>query len=821
MATKYPRDPPTPYRYLFVDGPRHEDNVKGLLQRGRQLTINSFGYIDSNTGATGITQSEYSGSFQVRIPRIDDLVVNSGPESVDPLYGKGYQWYDASDVIVQFPQGSDLIIRPYSESSSMSARVASTPTKSMIGRSNSSDVPIHALAAGQRRQAKSIGNTTSTTNTRYRCTPCTAGFTSKRDWRRHEGDLHVPRVDQTGQSCGPLGGSVRHMVSSYSKADLVIPFLDEETPNSYENLRQQTGPRIGFMVTHDVYADQPASLRTAFTAVTSISTSLDIFQVPIASLKIVPRHDGSAAGKGELVRVASRVHASEHKENVVEGPLPLNTAIKSQLQDSLAMESKECRCRESHNVVEHCRRDNINKCIQNLSRPVSEHQMVDENIQERLRTHDSPTHEDSNNASIAYEPKKIGLRAIPSPSQDGSLHKHSFLEASSSTAGIYPSKFSYARLELFSSACKDGGVRTGQEVGAFDAQFFGRSSEEDSFMDPQQRLFLQTCYEALEFTANSADEVKNVKKRVSIRLPGPLVLLNTACASNITARHHAIRSLIPKPSQGEVSCYASHWSGAKRLWTTADILMERDRLFLVDNSKSEQNYWAKIKHVSILLADAVKRIDSDGISMMFQKSTAHVFSNGQDMIERLGRTLDQYLAGRQERKYIVDVIILGEWSSPTFASLARLMEEFSHSKRRRTDQDNIRVRFAAVTAKHSTFHTFRELCQQYTFTSIVRPGAILDSWDGIIHFREAIKLDEMRRVFCGTKLGESSMSQNINPCNTLEDTRPMHYMGKNHRDESEKKRTELENLFMINQKRFCGGSTFASDGHDRKRRRIV
>ena len=127
-----------------------------------------------------------------------------------------------------------------------------------------------------------------------------------------------------------------------------------------------------------------------------------------------------------------------------------------------------------------------------------------------------------------------------------------------------------------------GGHFLDQDIGAFDAAFFGISSEEASAMDPQQRLQLEVAYEALENAGTALEKIKcsnsgvyiatfthdyeNMMYRDVLSLPkyfmtgvgqaivsnrisytfnlrGPSMTLDTGCSGSLVALHLACQSL--------------------------------------------------------------------------------------------------------------------------------------------------------------------------------------------------------------------------------------------------------------------------------------
>ena len=122
-----------------------------------------------------------------------------------------------------------------------------------------------------------------------------------------------------------------------------------------------------------------------------------------------------------------------------------------------------------------------------------------------------------------------------------------------------------------------------QDVELFDAGFFGIAPREASRLDPQQRIILETAYEALEHAGQSADRLSGTMTGVYLgkssrdylhlqlaelqdidgyastgnassvaagrinyifNLNGPSMAFDTACSSSLVAMHHARRALL-------------------------------------------------------------------------------------------------------------------------------------------------------------------------------------------------------------------------------------------------------------------------------------
>jgi acyl transferase domain-containing protein len=132
-----------------------------------------------------------------------------------------------------------------------------------------------------------------------------------------------------------------------------------------------------------------------------------------------------------------------------------------------------------------------------------------------------------------------------------------------------------------------GGHFLSEDIAGFDAQFFGISPLEASAIDPQQRLQLESSYEALESAGLSLESIKGSKCGVFIAtfthdydtmfskdlantpkyvmtgtgqaiaanrisylfdLKGPSMVVDTGCSGSLVALHQACRSLHSKES---------------------------------------------------------------------------------------------------------------------------------------------------------------------------------------------------------------------------------------------------------------------------------
>ena len=127
-----------------------------------------------------------------------------------------------------------------------------------------------------------------------------------------------------------------------------------------------------------------------------------------------------------------------------------------------------------------------------------------------------------------------------------------------------------------------GGHFLDEDIGAFDAEFFGISADEANAMDPQQRIQLEVAYQALESAGIPVESIKRsntgvyiatfthdyenmiykdvlslpkyfmtgvgqaiVSNRISYTfdLRGPSMTLDTGCSGSLVALHQACQSL--------------------------------------------------------------------------------------------------------------------------------------------------------------------------------------------------------------------------------------------------------------------------------------
>ena len=127
-----------------------------------------------------------------------------------------------------------------------------------------------------------------------------------------------------------------------------------------------------------------------------------------------------------------------------------------------------------------------------------------------------------------------------------------------------------------------GGCFLNQNLGAFDARFFGIPRREAEIMDPQQRILLEVVYEALEnagipleqiqssdtgvFLATFTRDYERMQHREPISLPnklvtgtgtailanrisyafdlkGPSTVVDTACSGSLVALHQACQAI--------------------------------------------------------------------------------------------------------------------------------------------------------------------------------------------------------------------------------------------------------------------------------------
>jgi acyl transferase domain-containing protein len=142
--------------------------------------------------------------------------------------------------------------------------------------------------------------------------------------------------------------------------------------------------------------------------------------------------------------------------------------------------------------------------------------------------------------------------------------------------------FSHPHQDIQETHNQRGGHFIQQDVAAFDANFFGIPMTEANALDPQQRILLETTYEALESAGIQLDTIKGtdtavytatfnhdyetmalkdtfnlpkyhltgnapsiVSNRISylFDLKGPSISLDTACSGGLVAIHQACLSL--------------------------------------------------------------------------------------------------------------------------------------------------------------------------------------------------------------------------------------------------------------------------------------
>lgn len=153
------------------------------------------------------------------------------------------------------------------------------------------------------------------------------------------------------------------------------------------------------------------------------------------------------------------------------------------------------------------------------------------------------------------------------------------------------------------------------DIDKFDPLFFNISPAEAELLDPQQRLFLQEAWRAIEDAGYGAESLNNVKcgvyvgvmsgieypsdsmfnahsilaSRISylLNLKGPTLSIDTACSSSLVAMHLACRSLLEGETEmmltGGVSLYLTEkpYIGMTRM---GDILSRTGKCKTFDNS---------------------------------------------------------------------------------------------------------------------------------------------------------------------------------------------------------------------------------------------
>ena len=194
--------------------------------------------------------------------------------------------------------------------------------------------------------------------------------------------------------------------------------------------------------------------------------------------------------------------------------------------------------------------------------------------------------------------------------------------------------FHHPHHELSGATNHRGGHFLRQDVTAFDATFFGISSAEATAMDPQQRIQLETCYEALENAgiplercraSNTAvymaifshdyntmvyKDLEDIPRynavgsgaailsnRIShaFDLRGPSMTIDTGCSGSMVALHQACQSLRARESDMALA-------GGVNLILAPDIMVTMSMMQLV-YSNAPNMYVAQLIDCSMLSND--------------------------------------------------------------------------------------------------------------------------------------------------------------------------------------------------------------------------
>lgn len=201
----------------------------------------------------------------------------------------------------------------------------------------------------------------------------------------------------------------------------------------------------------------------------------------------------------------------------------------------------------------------------------------------------------------------------------------------------------------------------------FDASFFSISPAEAEGMDPQQRVFLETVFEAFEATGCTLDQIQGSSTSVHVGvmnadyfdiqlrdtetipkynatgtsrsilsnrisyvfdLKGPSVTIDTACSSSLVALHQAIQSL----HQGESSTAVV--GGVNLIFDASMYIMESKMHMLSPDARSRMwdqsaNGYARGEGVAALILKPLSHAVRDGDQIEGIVRSTGVNSNGQ------------------------------------------------------------------------------------------------------------------------------------------------------------------------------------------------